>query len=247
MPADGSGTPASQKETSCSDGENQALADDRSARRMSSLRSVPDADPQLEDASPLRHRLKRETAGLHRRLEAELGLLDAELTLDRYRRVLETFLGFYAPVEAGLAVVAAEGPPLGFPLRRRSELVERDLLSLGLSRPELAALPRCVDLPRLSRPEELAGCLYVLEGACLGGQMIAPILRERLGVAKDSGASFFVGDAEGTPARWTLVLTWLEDLPRTGAPTEAIVGSARATFRSLARWVKRRMAARPHL
>lgn len=210
---------------------------------MSSLRSVPYADAQREGGSPLREYLKRETADLHRRLEAELGLLDAELSLDRYRRVLETFLGFYAPVEARLALVAAEGPPLAFPLRDRSELIESDLLSLGLSRLELAELPRCVELPRLCRPEELAGCLYVLEGACLGGQVIAPRLRERLGVAKGSGASFFVGDAEGTPARWSLVLAWLEGLPRTGARTEEIVGSACATFRTFARWVERQ----PHL
>ena len=98
--------------------------------------------------------------------------------------------------------LAAAGPPLGFPLRARSELIESDLLALGLSRRELAELPRCADLPRLSCPEDLAGCLYVLEGACLGGQVIAPVLHRRLGVAKGSGASFFVGDAEATSARW---------------------------------------------
>ena len=119
-----------------------------------------------------------------------------------------------------MARLASAGPPLGFPLRARSELIESDLLSLGLSRRELAELPRCADLPRLSCPEDLAGCLYVLEGACLGGQVIAPALRERLGVAKGSGASFFVGDAEGTSARWRLLLAWLEGLARAGARTE---------------------------
>ncbi len=132
----------------------------------------------------------------------ELGLLESELSIDRYRRVLEIFFGFYAPIEAGLARLASAGPPLGFPLRARTALIESDLLSLGLSRREIADLPRCADLPRLSCPEDLAGCLYVLEGACLGGQVIAPALPERLGVAKGSGASFFIGDAEGTPARW---------------------------------------------
>ena len=184
---------------------------------MADLRSLSTTDGRREGASPLRQELKRETADLHRRLEIDLGLLESELSLDRYRRVLEFFFGFYAPVEAGLARVASAGPPLGFPLRARTALIESDLLSLGLSRRELADLPRCADLPRLSCPEELAGCLYVLEGACLGGQVIAPALRERLGVAKGSGASFFIGDAEGTPARWRLVLAWLEGLVRAGA------------------------------
>ena len=198
-----------------------------------------------EGASPLRQQLKRETAALHQRLEAQLGLLEPELSIHRYRRVLRTFYGFYAPVEASLVRLAAAGPPLGFPLRARSELIENDLLALGLSRRELAELPRCADLPRLSCPEDLAGCLYVLEGACLGGQVIAPALHRRLGVAKGSGASFFVGDAEATSARWILVLTWLEGVVRAGARSEEIVASACATFLTLARWVEQQGASPP--
>ena len=200
---------------------------------------------QRDGASPLRQQLKRETAALHQRLEAQLGLLEPALSLHRYRRVLQTFYGFYAPVEAGLVRLAAAVPPLGFPLRARSELIEDDLLALGLSRRELAELPRCAELPRLSCPEDLAGCLYVLEGACLGGQVIARVLHRRLGVAKGSGASFFVGDAEGTSARWMLVLAWLEGLVRAGARSEQIVASACATFLTLARWVERQGASPP--
>ena len=159
--------------------------------------------------------------------------------------VLQAFYGFYAPVEAGLVRLAAAGPPLGFPLRARSELIESDLLALGLSRRELAELPRCADLPRLSCPEDLAGCLYVLEGACLGGQVIAPVLQRRLGLAKGSGASFFVGDAEATAARWILVLAWLEGLSARGRASDEIVAAACATFRTLARWVEQQGASRP--
>ena len=76
-----------------------------------------------EGPSSLRQQLKRETAALHQRLEAQLGLLDPALSLERYRRVLQVFYGFYAPVEASLVpLAAAVGPPLGFPLRARSEL-----------------------------------------------------------------------------------------------------------------------------
>ena len=206
---------------------------------MADLRSLSARDGRREEASPLRQQLKRGTADLHRRLEIDLGLLESELSLDRYRRVLEFFVGFYAPIEAGLARVAAAGPPLGLPLRARAALIEGDLLSLGLSPQQIADLPRCADLPRLSSTEEAAGCLYVVEGACLGGQVIAPALRERLGVTKGSGASFFIGDAEGTRARWSLFLAWLEGLVRAGSVTAEIVGSARATFLAFARWVER--------
>ena len=200
------------------------------------------------DGPSLLHRqLKRETAGLHQRLEAQLGLFEPEFSINRYVQVLQIFYGFYAPVEASLVRLTAARPGLGFPLRARSGLIESDLLALGLSRRELAELPRCTNLPRLSCPEDLAGCLYVLEGACLGAQVIAPALYQRLGVAKGSGASFFVGDAEKTSARWILVLAWLYGLVRTGARSEDVVASARTTFLTLARWVERQGASHRHV
>jgi heme oxygenase len=193
-------------------------------------------------ASLLHQQLKRETAGLHKRLEAQLGLLGLEFSIHRYVQVLQIFYGFYAPVEASLVRLTTARPGLGFPLRARSELIESDLLALGLSRRELAELPRCTNLPRLSCLEDLAGCLYVLEGACLGGQVIAPTLDQRLGVAKGSGASFFVGDGEATSARWIFVLDWLEELVRAGARSEEITAAACATFLTLARWVEQQRA-----
>ena len=196
-----------------------------------------------DGVSSLRRQLKRETATVHQRLEAQLGLLEPQLSLHRYRKVLETFYGFYAPVEISLARLAAVVTPIGFPLRARAGLIESDLVALGLSPRELAELPWCSDLPPLSCAEHLAGCLYVFEGACLGGQVVARALQRQLGVAKGSGASFFVGDADGTAARWRLVLTWLEGLERVGAPNEPIVASALATFSTLARWFEQQDAA----
>jgi heme oxygenase len=193
-------------------------------------------------ASTLRRVLQGETGALHERLEAELGLLEPGLTIHRYGRVLRAFHGFYAPVEAGLLRLAAVASPLGFPLRARSELIERDLRALGLSRREIAALPRCTDLPRLSCPEDLAGCLYVLEGACLGGQVIARALRRRFGLSRVRGISFFIGDADATATRWIVVLTWLDRMVREGARREEIVATARATFQTLARWLEQQGA-----
>lgn len=181
---------------------------------------------------------------MHRRLEAQLGLLDPQLSIERYRHVLETFYGFYAPVELCLARLVARGSPLSFPLRDRSSLIEKDLRALGLSPHELVELPRCVAVPRLECSEDVAGCLYVLEGACLGGQMIARVLQRQLGVDRESGSSFFVGDGDGTSARWRLVLGWLEGLVDKGGHNEQIVASARQCFRAFSRWVKREGASR---
>jgi heme oxygenase len=194
------------------------------------------ADPEsgLNETS-LRQRLKGETAAVHQHLEDQLGLLDPGLDVHRYLRVLERFYGFYVPVEIDVARLAA-GEPLGFPLRARAALIERDLLAFGLSPADLAALPLCRDRPKLSCVEDLAGCLYVLEGACLGGQILSPLLHRRLGLAKGSGATFFAGDEERTRPRWAAVVAWIDGLPRTGASTAKVVGAATATFDAFARW-----------
>ena len=184
----------------------------------------------------LRQCLKRETAALHQHLEAQLGLLDPSLNVHRYRRVLETFYGFYVPFEIDVTRFAAAELPLGFPLRVRAELIERDLLALGLSPADLATLPLCSDRPELSCVEDLAGCLYVIEGACLGGQVLTPLLHRRLGLAKDSGVAFFAGDEEFTLPRWTVIVAWLDELPRTGASPAKIISAATATFDAFARW-----------
>lgn len=191
------------------------------------------------DDATLRLRLKRETAAVHRRLEEQVGLLAPDLDTRRYRHVLEMFYGFYVPVETDLTRLAAASPPLGFSLRSRAGLIARDLLALGLQPAEVAELPRCADVPRLSCLEDLAGCLYVLEGASLGGQVLTPLLHRRLGIAKGSGASFFAGDGSRTHERWAVVLAWLAQLPSAGASTPNVVAAAQATFEAFTRWAKR--------
>ena len=47
-------------------------------------------------------RLRSETRSEHEAVEYQLGLVDEALTLTQYRRRLEQFWGFYAPLEARL-------------------------------------------------------------------------------------------------------------------------------------------------
>ena len=196
---------------------------------------VADTESGLNDTS-LRQQLKRETVAVHQHLEAKLGLLDPGLDVSRYLRVLETFYGFYVPVESDVTRLVAAELSLGFPLRVRARLIERDLLALGRSPADLSALPLCTDRPELSSVEDLAGCLYVIEGASLGGQVLSALLQRRLGLTKESGAAFFAGDGEGTLSRWTVVVAWLDGLPRMGASTAKIIRAATATFDAFARW-----------
>src|SRR3954447_18739202 len=125
----------------------------RELRALGHYLYMVNPDSGLNEPS-LRQRLKCETAAVHQHLEDQLGLLDPGLDVHGYRRVLERFYGFYVPVEIDVARLAV-AEPLGFPVRARAALIERDLLALGLSAADLAVLPLCRDRPTLSCVEDL--------------------------------------------------------------------------------------------
>lgn len=181
----------------------------------------------------LHRRLRSATEPDHRRLEAALDLTSPELSFERYCRVLAAFYGFYAPLEVRFRRFGPGAPPLGFPLPDRARLLELDLTALGAP----AAVARCEDLPEIATTAELAGCLYVLEGAALGGQVLARSLATRWQLTPSTGTAFFFGDGpRATKRRWALVLDWLERASRAGADASAAVAAASATFLALERW-----------
>jgi heme oxygenase len=192
-------------------------------------------------ASPIHRRLRVETAELHQALDGRLDLTAAGLRLDRYRAVLRMFYGFYAALEPALARLAASCGAPGFPLRARASWISRDLEALGAAPADVDALARCEDLPRLSRREHLAGSLYVVEGATLGGAIIARAVASHLGLTPARGSGFFAGDGDGDArgSRWRAVLRWLDEVAIDARSGDEIVAAARETFAALARWIDR--------
>lgn len=181
-------------------------------------------------------RLKSATHSLHQEVERSLPLTSPELTLAIYRALLQRFHGFHAPHEQQMSALASSLP---FPLRDRSARLRQDLLALELSAADVEALPRC-EVPPLRRIEQLAGWLYVFEGAALGGRVVARAVQQNLGLDAASGASFFVGDGSATKSRWREVLRWLEEISLAHADPDAVLRSACDTFLRLRDWMDRR-------
>ena len=123
-------------------------------------------------------RLKTETRPEHKLVEGVLDLLREDLYLAHYRQVLERYCAFYAPVEAQLAAVFATARlELDYEARRKLPQLQVDLQVLG--GPAAGTLPVFTALPPLGTPHQALGCLYVLEGATLGGGQ-APRIAARL-------------------------------------------------------------------
>jgi len=184
----------------------------------------------------LHERLRQATAAQHRALDHGLRyVLGEELSLDRYNRLLAALYGFHVPLEASLAPLQDADPAV--PLVRRTALLERDLRALGS---DPARLALCERPPELASAEHRAGALYVVEGACLGGQVIAQAVRARLGLERERGAAFFSGDGPRTAARWKAVLAWLEARGREAGAGAGIAEGACRTFGALAHWLAAR-------
>jgi heme oxygenase len=117
----------------------------------------------------IRELLREGTRDHHARAEASLPLMDEALSRDRYARALARLLGFYAPLDRRLDALDWEAIGLDWTARRKAPLLADDLRRLGVPMAEIARLPECDDLPTVDSAARALGCLYVLEGATLGG------------------------------------------------------------------------------
>lgn len=157
------------------------------------------------------------------------------LTANRYRDVLQAFLGYTEAYEQQLLRTAPAHLQTLITPRLRAPLLQQDLLALGLSAAAIATLPRARDLPHTDTLPSLFGCLYVMEGSTLGGRVIGPQLERKLGLQNGHGYSYFLGHGAATGRMWTAFRQAMDQALSSAQHDEA-VAAAGAMFRSLERW-----------
>lgn len=183
-------------------------------------------------------RLREETHENHKRLESRLDLLQRALSLERYRDLLARFYGFYGPIEPLLDGLCRERlPALEMEKRRKSPLLEQDLERLGRNRAYIESLPRCAALPALNDTPQALGCLYVLEGSTLGGQIISRHLKELHGLDGDNGAAFFRSYGPHVGAMWRAFGAVVNSYPAGPLEETRMVRAACETFMTLESWL----------
>lgn len=185
----------------------------------------------------LKH-LKQATHSRHEALESRLPLLDPHLARPAYRELLRLFFGYYEPLEKKLMAQSCwESFGFAYAERRKTHRLAQDLLALGDDAQALQGLARCPELPLLASPAQVLGCLYVIEGATLGGQIISRRLASGLGMTDTSGAAFFSGYGPQTGSRWKTFCVLLEANAAQDSNQGDMVDSARQTFETLGRWL----------
>lgn len=183
----------------------------------------------------LLERLKAGTREAHRAIEAAVPILQPGAGEAEYRRYLEALLGFHRPLERALhGVEGIEPIALTLGLRWKTPLLERDLAALGGS----VSVPDCQRLPALPSRAAALGCLYVLEGATLGGQVIQRELSERLPLTMASSAHYLRCYGPETAARWKAFTSMLLAHGDDAEAEAEMISAATATFVSLHAWLK---------
>jgi heme oxygenase len=178
--------------------------------------------------------LRAVTGPAHHALAGGLGLLNENLRLDPYKALLARFYGFWKGWEPQIAGLLQND---GFLTpRRRLHLLTADLTALGVSKPEIAALPMC-PLITLYDSAEALGSLYVLEGSTLGGKLIQRNIQRCLGMPILSGCTYFNGYGADTDMMWKAFLLVLDAAP--AADNQRMGDGAMATFDRLDSWLAR--------
>ncbi len=197
---------------------------------MTHLSHGPDAADRRP--GPLLRQLRLETSEAHLRLETDLALTSGDLGRVRYEALLARLHGFHAVHEPRLDRLF-EGETF-WPPRRRLEPIEHDLRLLGRTTGEIARLPQAPVPPILNRNEAF-GCLYVFEGATLGGKVIARHLAKQ-GDLPEGCVSYFSGRGPQTGAMWRETCELLErQVPAEGRGE--VTRAARSIFTALHDWL----------
>jgi len=181
--------------------------------------------------------LKRETATVHEKVMEESWaqrLLSADYTWVEYRNLLQKHYSFYLPLETLLS--ASLCSPLYSASRVKHPLLQADLAFLAAPvHHGSGILPK---LPIVDGVPSALGVCYVLEGATLGGQMIAKHLRTSLGMHHSEGLSFFTGYGGQTGQMWNGFKSQACDIVRTPRAATAMLAAALETFDALSDWME---------
>jgi len=181
--------------------------------------------------------LRKATRHEHQLVAQSLGLETRSLSVGHYVRLIELFYGYYEPLEQQIANI----PNLSqfipdLELRTKVPRLVQDLRYWGHWEREEQRLPRCTTLPMIRDRLDALGCMYVTEGATLGGRILADKIRDELGITATTGAAFWVGYGSNTNSMWDEFGRLMSVVPQSSDDQSRIIASAQATFRTMRMW-----------
>jgi heme oxygenase len=180
--------------------------------------------------------LKHETSAHHRRLETEGDIWKTLSSPTRYRRLISRMFGIYLALEPRLQRVQGLATYLPDISRRwKLPLLEADLGVLGVDPQTCLEITVTPDFPHVAAA---FGCLYVLEGSTLGGQLISRQIHAELGLTPEHGCRFFSSYGANVGQMWRMFGQSLESFAAANDAQRCdIVDSAVKTFEFFFHWL----------
>jgi len=190
--------------------------------------------------SPL-EAIKERTTEHHERLESRMEdrFFDSEEAPDRqFRALLERLYGLYAPQESVL-IPAVRRYLDGYSYDPRRDRLKADLRTLGYDDEDLEALPR-VSKDAVVEPGngfETCGCLYVIEGAELGGSVLRRHFEKTLREETLKADAYYRDRPDETRERWTAFRDRFNEQIRSDSELQSAIRMAQQTFALYERWM----------
>lgn len=207
---------------------------------------MPKGDPPVAlkpahgapSASPedIMARVRHETASEHQRLESQIPISSSDFDLAAYIKLLTNFWSIYRPLEARLSHLRLP-PELQTEHRSKLHLLEKDLHLLAPQSALPAAMPAC--LPAIDDLPQALGCMYVMEGSTLGGQIICRIMQERFGLTREHGCAFFSSYGAEVGTMWKKFSEQARWVLKSAGDQQRFIETAKLTFHCFEQWLTR--------
>lgn len=182
--------------------------------------------------------LRQQTHNAHMEVENVVNIPDKISSKASYKKLIAKFYGFYKPIEIYLKnsrVLIDQY--LSLDQRMKTPWLYQDLTALGCHPTEIDEIP-LFDTPlHLATTGELLGCLYVLEGSTLGGQLISKMLRENSLITPETGGRFFAGYGAETSQMWRSFGDVVCEHAVTKEIQNEIIACANQTFAHFKGWI----------
>lgn len=206
------------------------------------MMGVPEISPPQSPRMTAHATLRDQTREWHLRVEEAFDWRRRFATQASYRELLMRLREVIAPLERALAENVGVSELRGWRPGLLTGWIDADLDRLmtesdGRRSQENAAaeglggLPPNWDWTELKSGVPAAGgCLYVLLGSLLGGQILARELRDRLKIDSSTGSRYFNGHGSETPQRWGEFVEWLNSQVFSVEAVQTATESAEKTF-----------------
>jgi heme oxygenase len=164
-------------------------------------------------------------------------ILTGKINKKEFQNVLKVFYGFYYPLEEKIYNLDSLNQ-LGLKINQRKKIVYllRDMNNFEIDENEIKDIELCNDYPIFDSIEKILGILYVIEGATLGGQIIANKLQEIF----NKEIHFFNSYGENVRKMWKEYCDILNEYGnKNPEKQEEIVKSSENTYYKFNNWLQK--------